>query len=132
MAEPAIARHLAAARAGLVRVRPDELDAARRQGAVVVDIRPEADRRRDGELPGAVVVERIHVEWRLDPTSPDRIPDAEPGRRVIVVCNEGYASSLAAAELRQLGVDATDLDGGYRAWRALVGPAGLEPATKGL
>ena len=65
----------------------------------------------------AVVVERIHLEWRLDPTSPDRIPEAVRDRRVVVVCNEGYSSSLAAHTLRQLGVDATDLAGGFRAWR---------------
>lgn len=90
-------------------------------GALLVDIRPAADRVADGELPGAEVVERIHLEWRLDPTSPHRIAGATPGRRVILVCNEGYASSLAAAILRDLGVErATDLVGGFRAWRALA------------
>ena len=111
----AIDRALAAARAKLDRVRPDQLDQVRADGALIVDIRPEANRRAEGELPGAVVVERIHLEWRLDPTSPARIPEAVPGRRVVVVCNEGYASSLAAASLVDLGVDATDLEGGYRA-----------------
>ena len=87
------------------------------EGAVVVDIRPEADRRADGELPGAVVVERIHLEWRLDPLSADRLAGVTADSRVIIVCNEGYASSLAAAVLRDLGLSrVTDLDGGYRAW----------------
>lgn len=88
-------------------------------GALVVDLRPEADRRAEGALPGAVVIERIHLEWRLDPTSPHRIPEAAADRRVILVCNEGYASSLAAATLRELGVaHATDLVGGFRALAA--------------
>ena len=87
-------------------------------GALVVDTRPVEQRERDGELPGAVVVDRNVLEWRLDPTSPDRIPEAtDAGRRVIVVCNEGYSSSLAAATLQQLGLKhATDLAGGYQAW----------------
>ena len=110
-----IAQHLAAAREALDRVEPDELADVVANGALVVDIRPESNRREEGALPGAVVVERIHLEWRLDPTSPDRIPEAEPGRRVVVVCNEGYSSTLAAQSLRELGVDATDLVGGFRA-----------------
>ena len=112
----AIARHLAAERAGLGRMAPADLEEAVRAGALVVDIRPEVNRRIEGELVGAVVVERIHLEWRLDPTSPHRIAEAVPGRRVVVVCNEGYSSSLAAASLAVLGVEgATDLIGGYRA-----------------
>ncbi len=122
MAEPpcAIDRLLAESREGLDRVAPADLAAEVAAGALVVDIRPAADREREGALPGAVVVERIHLEWRLDPTSPDRIDEAGADRRVVVVCNEGYSSSLAASTLRRLGVHrATDLDGGYRAWRAL-------------
>jgi len=118
MADAAIDRLLARARAELTRVRPDELDALLAAGALVVDIRPEANRRAEGELPGAEVIERIHLEWRLDPTSPDRIAAATPGRRVVIVCNEGYSSSLAAQTLRELGIDATDLDGGYREWKS--------------
>ena len=115
----AIDRLLADARAGLDRVAPADLAAEVAAGALVVDIRPAANREEEGGLPGAVVIERIHLEWRLDPTSPDRIEGAAADRRVIVVCNEGYSSSLAAATLRQLGVTrATDLVGGYRAWRA--------------
>ena len=119
----AIDRRLAAARARLARVAPEDLALVQGAGALVVDIRPDADRAADGELPGAVVVERIHLEWRLDPTSHDRLAEATAGRVVVVVCNEGYASSLAAADLRSLGVvGATDLVGGYRAWRAAVSP----------
>jgi len=84
----------------------------------VVDIRPESQRRRDGDLPGALVVERNVLEWRLDPSSPHRL--SEVGGRdqvIVVVCDEGYASSLAAASLQDLGlVNATDLVGGYQAW----------------
>ena len=99
------------------RVRPDELAAAMAAGALVVDTRSEAQRRRDGELPGAVVVERNVLEWRLDPVSPHRLADAgDYDRRIVVVCDEGYASSLAAASLQDLGlVNATDLEGGYQA-----------------
>jgi rhodanese-related sulfurtransferase len=115
-----VAQLLAGARAGLDRVAPEDLGAEMRAGALVVDTRSAAQRQRDGELPGAVVIERNVLEWRLDPTSPDRIPEAgDAGRRVIVVCDEGYASSLAARSLRDLGLHrATDLDGGFQAWKA--------------
>jgi rhodanese-related sulfurtransferase len=107
-------------RTDLDRVAPECLADEVAAGALVVDIRPAENRAAEGGLPGAVVIERIHLEWRLDPTSDHRIPQADAGRRVILVCNEGYSSSLAAATLRQLGVHrATDLIGGYRAWRAL-------------
>lgn len=122
MGEPssAIDQLLAEAREGLDRVAPGDLEAEVAAGALLVDIRPATNREQEGELPGAVVIERIHLEWRLDPTSPDRIAEAAPDRRVVVVCNEGYSSSLAARTLRHLGVHrATDLVGGYRAWRAL-------------
>jgi rhodanese-related sulfurtransferase len=110
------------ARARYERVHPDELDQELADGALVVDLRPATNREADGELPGAVVVERIHLEWRLDPTSPDRLPQVEPDQRVILVCNEGYSSSLAAAQLLDLGIErATDLIGGYRAWAASQG-----------
>ena len=116
----AIDRMLAQARAELDRVDARALGAEVEAGAVVVDIRPDQNRAEEGPLPGAIVIERIHLEWRLDPTSPDRIDIAAPDLRVIVVCNEGYASSLAAYSLQLLGVvRATDLVGGYRAWRAL-------------
>jgi rhodanese-related sulfurtransferase len=121
MPDPAaIDRLLASARRGLDRVAPDDLAAEVEAGAVVVDIRPVEQRQRDGELPGAVVVDRNVLEWRLDPTSAYRLPVADdPDLRVIVVCNEGYASSLAAATLQELGLRrATDLIGGYQAWLA--------------
>lgn len=116
--ESRIAAYLAEARRTLDRVAPEDLEAAASAGALIVDIRPAANRELEGALPGAVVVERIHLEWRLDPSSPHRIPEAAPGRRVVVVCNEGYSSSLAARVLCDLGVPAADLAGGFRAWRA--------------
>jgi rhodanese-related sulfurtransferase len=113
-----IDRLLEEARAGLpARPTPAELPALVAAGALVVDIRPVEQRQRDGELPGAVVIDRNVLEWRLDPTSPDRVPGTEDAdRRIVLVCNEGYASSLAAVTLQQLGLrGATDLDGGFQA-----------------
>ena len=117
-APSAVADLLAHARQGLDRVAPEALEDERAAGALVVDIRPEANRTSEGCLPGSVVIDRNVLEWRLDPTSPDRIAQADrQDLRVIIVCNEGYASSLAAESLRRLGLfRATDLDGGYRAW----------------
>ena len=93
-----------------------ELPDLRTLGALIVDIRPVEQRTRDGELPGAVVVDRNVLEWRLDPTSPHRIPDVTgPDQPIVLVCNEGYASSLAALSLQKLGLaKATDLDGGFQ------------------
>ena len=111
---------LAGAREGLDRLTPvqawDEVQA----GAVLVDIRPEFQRRADGEVPGAVVIERVHLEWRCDPASDARVPEATGyDVRWIVLCDEGYSSSLAAASLRSLGLSgATDVIDGFRAWRA--------------
>lgn len=117
-AVPAVDRLLAESRRDLDRVPPHRLADEMDRGALVVDTRPVAQRDRDGELPGAVVVDRNVLEWRLDPTSPHRLPGLAPGRRVIVVCNEGYSSSLAAHTLRLLGLtNATDLEGGFQAWR---------------
>lgn len=118
---------LEGARARLRRVEATALDAEIDAGALVVDIRPEHNRRTEGTMPGAIVIDRNVLEWRLDPTSGHHLPVAEEGRRVILVCNEGYASSLAAATLIDLGLSgATDLVGGYRAWvaaqRAEPGP----------
>ena len=109
---------LAGARAALPpRPAPAELPALLEAGALIVDIRPVEQRERDGELTGAVVIDRNVLEWRLDPTSPHRIAGADdPDRPIVLVCNEGYASSLAAATLQQLGLRrATDLDGGFQA-----------------
>ncbi len=120
MSTPRIDQLLELARERIRRVEVDELDSAMAEGALVVDIRPEVNRREEGELPGAVVVDRNVLEWRLDPTSPACLPEATAGRRVILFCNEGYASSLAAATLVELGLrDASDLAGGYRAWAAV-------------
>jgi rhodanese-related sulfurtransferase len=109
---------LADARRGLDRVPAQALDAEQRAGALIVDIRPVDQRERDGDLPGAVVIDRNVLEWRLDPSSPHRIDAiADYERRIIIVCNEGYSSSLAAATLRRLGLHrATDLVGGFTAW----------------
>ena len=117
----AIARLLEECQQDLDRVEPADLEAVAAAGALVVDMRPVEQRRRDGELPGAIVVDRNVLEWRLDPTSPHRLAIADdPERRVVLVCHEGYSSSLAAASLRSLGVArATDLDGGYQAWARL-------------
>ncbi|MEV7957130.1 rhodanese-like domain-containing protein [Streptomyces sp. NPDC088252] len=107
-------------RAGFVRVGPQEATAAAADGALLVDIRYAELRERDGLIPGALVVERNELEWRLDPQGSHRAPEAvSHDLRIVVVCNEGYASSLAVASLRQLGLHrATDLIGGFQAWRA--------------
>ncbi|MGW7265628.1 rhodanese-like domain-containing protein [Streptomyces sp. NPDC054842] len=108
-------------REGLDRVTAGEAyDAVRTDEALLVDIRYAALRERDGLIPGALVVERNELEWRLDPQGSHRAPEAtHHDLRVVVVCNEGYASSLAAASLRQLGLRrATDLIGGFQAWKA--------------
>lgn len=117
-----IEKMLEAARTGLDRVAPSELAREVSAGAIIVDIRPDADRLSEGSLPDAVVIERNVLEWRLDPSSPDRIAAANDfGKRIILVCNEGYASSLAAASLQALGLfRATDLEGGYRSWCSKV------------
>lgn len=117
---PAIDRLLAAAREGLDRVDPADLAEEVAAGALVVDIRPWEQRERDGEMPGAVVIDRNVLEWRLDPTSPHSIAETAPDRRIVLVCNEGYSSSLAARSLRDLGLSrATDLVGGFHAWSEL-------------
>ncbi|MER6997471.1 rhodanese-like domain-containing protein [Streptomyces sp. NPDC000410] len=107
-------------REGLDRVAPREAYEAAADGALLVDIRYAALRERDGLIPGALVVERNELEWRLDPLGSHRAPEATShDLRVVVICNEGYASSLAAASLQQLGLHrATDLTGGFQAWRA--------------
>ena len=95
----------------------EDIPALLARGVLLVDIRPIDQRERDGELDGAIVIDRNVLEWRLDPTSPDRIEGAaDPDREIVIVCNEGYASSLAAASLQRLGLRrATDLDGGFQA-----------------
>ncbi len=102
------------------RVQASELADELAAGALVVDTRPSELRGRDGHIGGAEVVERNVLEWRLDPSCPYRLPQMDdPGRRVIIVCDEGYASSLAAAALADLGLtNVTDLEGGFQAWWA--------------
>ena len=120
---------LSAARARLDRLTPEQARAEAADGAVVVDIRPAAQRAEHGDLPGALVVERNVLEWRFDPTSEAALRIADDDLRVIVLCQEGYTSSLAAAALRDVGVHrATDVVGGHAAWVA----AGVEPPSGGL
>ncbi|MDQ8703453.1 rhodanese-like domain-containing protein [Streptomyces sp. LHD-70] len=113
--------HLEQVRAGLDRIGPYEAHTAAEAGeALLVDIRYAELRERDGLIPGALVVERNELEWRLDPQGTHRLPEATAHDvHVVVICNEGYASSLGAASLQQLGLyRATDLTGGFQAWRA--------------
>jgi len=117
-----IADVLASARKRIRRYSPEEAAAALSRGALLVDTRPQWQRDRDGafpEAPNVVVIERNHLEWRLDPASDARIPQAiDHDVEVVVSCSEGYASSLAAASLVDLGLhEAGDLDGGFLAWR---------------
>jgi rhodanese-related sulfurtransferase/predicted metal-dependent enzyme (double-stranded beta helix superfamily) len=118
---PGIDELLTEARRGLARLRPEAALAAMTDGAVLVDIRPLEQRIVEGEVPGAIIIGRNVLEWRLDPCSEARIPAlARPAARIIVMCSQGYASSLAATSLRRIGLEeATDLDGGFQAWRAV-------------
>ncbi|MCL7429894.1 rhodanese-like domain-containing protein [Streptomyces sp. NPDC052415] len=126
-------------RAGYVRVGPREAyDAVQSGEALLVDIRYAALRERDGVVPGALVIERNELEWRLDPRGSHRVPEANShDLRVVLFCNEGYASSLAAESLHRLGLHrATDLTGGFQAWRAAGLPVtapgrGAPPRTSG-
>ena len=108
------------ARSGLERLEPSEAVAALAAGAVLVDIRSELQRERDGVVPGSVFFPRNVLEWRCDPASASRDERVcDPARQLIVMCDEGYQSSLAAANLKRLGLErATDLAGGFQAWRA--------------
>ena len=109
---------LAGARARLHRLGPQQARDAMTSGALLVDIRPQAQRAAQGVVPGSVHVERNVLEWRFDPRSAARLPQASYGLQVIVMCVEGYTSSLAAASLQDLGIaGATDLAGGFRAWQ---------------
>jgi len=121
-----IADLLAAARARFTRLEPAEAAAVVSRGGHLVDIRPGWQRVAEGEVPGAVVIERNHLEWRLDPTSDARVPEAtDHNVPWVVLCSEGYTSSLAAAALQDLGIHrATDVVGGFAAWSA----AGLPTA----
>ena len=118
---------LTRARDGMRRLDPEQTRAAVAAGALLIDTRTDVQRRAQGSLPGAIVIDRTVLEWRLDTASPNRIPEATGHDvTVIVVCRQGYSSSLAAASLRALGlVNATDLAGGVEAWLA----AGLPTST---
>jgi rhodanese-related sulfurtransferase len=122
-----VAALLAASRARLERLSPSEARAAQRRGAILVDIRSDSQRSRDGALPGAREVPRNVLEWRCDPASPHRDPVlARPDLHVLLICDEGFQSSLAAATLQRFGLArATDVIGGFQAWRA----AGLPVVT---
>ena len=121
----AIDEILAAARARMRRLTPPEAFREFCAGATLIDIRPAGQRAAVGEIPGSVVVERNHLEWRFDPASEARLPWVTGYElRPIVICADGYTSSLAAAALQDLGLDATDVVGGYTAWEA----AGLPTA----
>jgi rhodanese-related sulfurtransferase len=110
---------LADARDQLDRLSPKSAFRASKGGAVLIDIRSDSQIRRDGLVSGATVISRNVLEWRLDPACPNRDPElAQRGRRVILICDEGYQSSLAAATLQRFGLDATDVVGGAQAWLA--------------
>lgn len=113
------------ARTRLRRLDPESAHLAHRDGAILVDIRPAAQRAAHGTIPGALIIERNVLEWRFDPRSSARLPIADRyDLPVVVVCQEGYTSSLAAAALQDLGLHlATDLAGGFAAWRLAGLPA---------
>lgn len=125
-----VAAVLARSRDGVRRLDPYETQAAVAAGALLVDTRTEWQREAQGELPGAVVIDRTVLEWRLDPLSAARIPEATgPDLQVVVVCRQGFSSSLAAASLRAVGLHrATDLAGGVEAWLAAGLPTHTGPA----
>ncbi|MCX5120845.1 rhodanese-like domain-containing protein [Micromonospora sp. NBC_00362] len=127
---PGIDALLEQARAGLHRLTPQQTVEAVRGGALLVDTRTELQRREQGDLPGAVVIDRTVLEWRLDPASAWRIPEATGyDREIILVCRQGYSSSLAAASLQTLGLRrATDMIGGVDAWLAAGLPTTDRPA----
>jgi rhodanese-related sulfurtransferase len=126
-----VAQLLDEARARLDRLTPAHAAAAAREGAILIDIRSEVQRERDGVIPGSRFIARNVLEWRCDPASPSRDPVlTDAGARVIVLCDEGYQSSLAAATLHTLGLlDATDVIGGFQAWKAAGLP--VEPPVEG-
>jgi rhodanese-related sulfurtransferase len=125
---PVIDLLLSRAREGWQRLSAAEAWEVVRAGALLVDTRTELQRARSGELPGAVVIDRTVLEWRLDPTSPSVIPEAEGRPRIVVMCRQGYSSSLAARSLRDLGLDATDVVDGVEGWLAAGLPLTAGPA----
>ncbi|QLQ40159.1 rhodanese-like domain-containing protein [Micromonospora robiginosa] len=127
---PGVDALLEQARAGLRRLTPHETVEAVRNGALLIDTRTESQRREEGELPGAIVIDRTVLEWRLDPASEWRIPEAIGyDREIVVACRQGYSSSLAAASLQTLGLrQATDMIGGVQGWREAGLPMSDRPA----
>ncbi len=126
---------LESARGGLTRLDPLEARQRVLDGAIIVDIRPAWQRELDGEIPGSVICERNHLEWRLHPASGANLPLAREGQEWIVVCTEGYTSSLAASALVSLGLPASDIVGGIHAWRAaglpvVPGPTAVEQRVR--
>jgi rhodanese-related sulfurtransferase len=117
---PTIDEILELARGRLNRVEARDAAEEQARGALLVDTRTAPQRANQGEIPGALVIDRTVLEWRLDPGSPDRIAQAtDHNVRIILVCAEGYSSSLAAASLQDIGlVNATDVIGGFQAWKA--------------
>ena len=117
--DSAVARNLARAREGLARISAEQAFDEVQQGAVLVDTRTFEQRRVQGDVPGALRIDRTVFEWRLDPTGPWCIPQVTgPDTRIIVMCRQGFSSSLAAASLQALGLRrATDIAGGFEAWR---------------
>jgi rhodanese-related sulfurtransferase len=117
--DPAISRHLETARSRLVRVSAERAHDEMSAGALLVDTRTFEQRRVMGDVPGALLIDRTVLEWRLDPTGPwhvDELTGADT--RVIVMCRQGFSSSLAAASLQAIGLRyATDIVGGFEAWR---------------
>jgi rhodanese-related sulfurtransferase len=117
---PTIADLLEAARRRYPRLTAEQAAAEQAAGALLIDTRTQEQRARDGQIPGALVIDRTVFEWRLDPSSATRIPQATDHKvRVIVICAQGFSSSLAAASLLDLGLsNATDVIGGFEAWKA--------------
>ena len=110
----------------MARVTAEEAAAEMSRGALLVDTRSQAQRAAQGEIPGALTIERNVLEWRLDPTSPFRVPQAtDRDVQVMVLCAQGYSSTLAALSLKELGLrNVSDVVGGFEAWRAAGLPIG--------
>ncbi|MFG2104409.1 rhodanese-like domain-containing protein [Micromonospora echinaurantiaca] len=127
---PGVDALLEQARAGVRRLTPHQTVEAVRTGALLIDTRTERQRQEQGELPGAIVIDRTVLEWRLDPASAWRIPEATGyDLRIVLACRHGYSSSLAVASLRALGLHrATDMIGGVQAWLAAGLPLSDRPA----
>ncbi|MBQ1048200.1 rhodanese-like domain-containing protein [Micromonospora sp. C51] len=127
---PGVEALLEQARAGMTRLTPQETVQAASRGALLIDVRTDAQRREQGDLPGVIVIDRTVLEWRLDPASDWRIPEATGyDLEIVVMCRQGYSSSLAAASLRALGLHrATDMIGGVEAWTSAGLPFADQPA----